>query len=160
MWVRLYGCTNCGTTGVGIAGEDEEREVMGALSLLLAKRGLGTWQEGRGLENTRERLAKEREAAKMSHEVASMAETVSAEGARRVAREREAASAVEPAAKRQDADGVERAERLMVLLTNLDVTAKSVRGAKMDAETVAAREVVAMAHEEVKMVESLTLVSP
>ena len=74
-------------------------EVIGALSLLLAERGLGTWEEGKKLQHNRGRLERDRMAAQKEHEV------VKGSG-RRVAREREATVEVEAAARRQEAVGV------------------------------------------------------
>ena len=75
-------------------------EVIGVLGLLLAERGLGTWEEGRRLENTHGRLARERVAAQREHEVLKVAEKVSAEMERRVTKAREAAVEIEAAARR------------------------------------------------------------
>ena len=62
------GC-DCGAVHAGVRGEMTSKvrrireEVIGAIGLLLAERGLGTWEEGRRLENTRGRLERERAAA-------------------------------------------------------------------------------------------------
>ena len=104
-------------------------EVMGALSLLLVERRLETWEEYRRLKNIRGRLERERVAAQREHEVLKMAEKVSAERKRQVAKEREAAVEVGATAKRQEAEEVPLAERQAVLLKNLDELAECVRGA-------------------------------
>ena len=159
------GC-DCGTVLAGVRREMALQvrkmrvEVMGALGLLLAERGLGTWKEGRRLENTRGRLEREGVATQREHEVLKVAEKVTAETERRVTRECEAAAEVEAAAKRQEAEIVERAERLAALHKNLDVAVESVRGAKTDPDRAARCEAVAVAHEEVKKAEALALVSP
>ena len=68
------GC-DCGAVLVGVRREMASQvrrmreEVMGAIGLLLAERGLGTWEEGRRLENTRGRLKRERAAAQREHDV-------------------------------------------------------------------------------------------
>lgn len=46
-----------------------KEEVMGAIAMLLAERGLGTCVEERRLENTRVTLMREREVAEKAHEV-------------------------------------------------------------------------------------------
>ena len=135
-------------------------EVMGALSLLLVKRRLGIWEEGRCLENTKGRLERERVAAQIDHEVYKVGGKVSAEAARHKTREHEAAKEVEAATKRQEAEGVARAEKLAAVRKNLDVAAESVRGAKTDAERSAGCEAVAVAHEEVEKAEASNPVSP
>ena len=112
-------------------------EVMGAIGLLRAECGLGTWEEGRRLENTRGRLERERAAAQREHEVFKVAERVSAGMEARVIKEREAAAEVEAAEKRQKAEDVARAERLAALRKNLDVAVGSVRGARTDRERAA-----------------------
>ena len=129
-------------------------EVMRVLSLLLAGRRLGTWEEGRRLENTQWKLERERVVAQKEHEVMKVAERVSAGAAQLVAKEREAVEEVEAAGKRQEAEGVARAEKLAALRKNLDVAAESVRWAKTDAEKSAGCEAVAVAHEEVKKAEA------
>ena len=159
------GC-DCGAVLAGVWREVASQvrrmrgEVMGAIGLLLAERGLGTWEEGRRLENTRGRLERERAAAQREHEVMKVAERVSAEAERRVTREREAAAEVEAAAKRQGAVEEARDERLAALRKNLDVAAESMRSAKTDAERSAGCEAVAVAHDEVKRVEAVAPVSP
>ena len=55
---------------------------------------------------------------------------------------------------------MEWTERLAALRKNLDVAARSVRGAKTDAERAAGGEAVAAAHEEVKKAEALAPVFP
>ena len=134
-------------------------KVMGAMSLLLAEHGLGTWEEGRRLEKTRGRLERERVATQKEHEVMKVAEKVSAEATRHVAKEHEAAVEVEAAAKRQDTEGVAGAEKLAALRKNLNVAAESVRGAKTDADRSAGCEVLVVAHEQVKKVEASNPVS-
>ena len=135
-------------------------EVLGALGLLLAECGLGTWEGGGRLENTRGRLERERVATQTEHEVLKVVEKFPTESERRVAKEREAAAEVEAAARRQEAQEVARAERLPALRKNLDMVPESVRGAKTDAERAAGCEAVAVAHEEVKKAEALAAVSP
>ena len=135
-------------------------EVMGALGLPLAVRGLGTWEEGRRLENIHGRLERERVVAQREHEVLKVAEKVSAETESRVTKEREAALEVEAAAKRLEEEDVAHAERLVALRRNLHIAAESVRGAKTDAERSAGCEAVAIVHEEVKRAEALAPVSP
>ena len=153
----------------GLAGVQREiasqvrrmrEKVIGALGLLLAEHGLGTLEEGRRLGNTCGRLERERVAAQREHEVLKVAEKVSAETERRVAKERKVAVEVEAAAKRQEAKDRERAARLAALRKNLDVAAESVKGAKTDAERSAGCEAVAVAYEEVKKAEALAPVSP
>lgn len=65
-------------------------EVMGALGLLLAETGLGTWEDGRRLERTCVRLVREQEDAERAHGVLQVAACVTAEEAKKVARAREA----------------------------------------------------------------------
>ena len=148
------GC-DCGAVLAGVRREMASQvrrmreEIMGAIGLLLAERGLGSWKEGRRLENTRGRLERGRAAAQKEHEVVKVAERVLAEAERRVTKEREAAAEVEAAAKRQEAEEVARAGRLAALRNNLDVAAESMRGAKTDAERSAGCEAVAIAHDEV-----------
>ena len=135
-------------------------EVMGALGLLLAERGLGTWEEGRRLQNTRRRLEREGVVVQREHEVLKLAEKVSAETEGRVTKESEAAVEVEAVVRRQEAEEVAQAERLAAMRKNLDVAAESVRGARTDAERSAGCEAVVIAHEEVKRAEALAPVSP
>ena len=65
-------------------------EMMGAISLLLAERGLGTWEEERRLENAKGQLVRDRECARKSHEAAVVANKVKADEDRRLAKAREA----------------------------------------------------------------------
>ena len=128
--------------------------------ILLAERGLGTWEEGRRLENTWARLESERVAPQKEHEVIKVAERVFAEAARRVVKEYNAAVEIEAAAKRQEAEGIAWAEKLAALRRNLDVAAESVRGAQTDAERSTGCEAVAVVHVEVKKAETSILASP
>ena len=160
------GCgSDCGAVLAGVRMEMASqvrrmrKEVMGAIGLLRAECGLGTWEEGRRLENTRGRLERERAAAQREHEVFKVAERVSAGMEARVIKEREAAAEVEAAEKRQKAEDVARAERLAALRKNLDVAAESVRGAKTEAERSAGCEALTVAHNEVKRAEALAPVS-
>ena len=166
---RVDGCGcgyDCGAVLAGVRREmvsqvrKMREEVMGAIGLLLAERGLRRWEEGRRLENTRGRLESERAAAQREDEVLKVAERVSAETERRVTKEHGAAAEVEAAAKQQEVKDVARAERLAALRKNLDVAAESVRGAKTDAARSAGCEAVAVAQEEVKKAEALAPVSP
>ena len=135
-------------------------EVMGALSLLLAERGLETWEEGRWLENAKERLAKESEVTNKSQEVAKVVEKVSVEAVGRATRQCEGATVGEAAAKRREVDGVTQAQKLVALRRNLDVVVESGRRAITEEQRAAGCEAVAMAHEEVKKAESLAPVTP
>ena len=135
-------------------------EVMDALGLLLAERGLGTWEEGRRLENTRGRLQREQVEAQRAHDVAVVAGKVSAVEARRAAKERQAAEEAEAAAVRQEAATVPRRERELTVRKNLDVAAESVRTAGSEKEKMGACEALSKAHGEVKKLESAATVSP
>ena len=115
-------------------------EVIGALSLLLAECGLGTWEEGRRLENAKERLAKEREVAHKSQEVAKVVEKVSVEAVGRATKEREVATVVEAVAKRQEVDRVTQVQKLVALRNNLDVVVVSVRRAMTEEQRAAGCE--------------------
>ena len=86
-------------------------ELIGAVSLLLAERGLGTWEEERRLENVRDQMAKDRERARKTHEVERVAGKVRAEEERLVARAREAERRAEEAALRQEKERAARLER-------------------------------------------------
>lgn len=55
-----------------------KEELMGAITMLLAERGLGTWEKERRLENTRAKLVREREVAEKAHGVSKMAAQFSA----------------------------------------------------------------------------------
>ena len=81
---------------------------MGAISILLAERGLATWEEERRLENTKGQLVRER--ARKSHEAAVAANIVRADEDRRLAKAREAEKRVEEAALRQENERVVRLE--------------------------------------------------
>ena len=135
-------------------------EVMGALGLLLAEHGLGTWEEGRRLENTRGRLQRERVEAQRAHDVAVVAGKVSAEEARRAVKEREAPKEAEAAAVRQQAETVARRERELAVRKNLDAAAESVRTAGSEEEKMATCEALSKAHGEVKKLESAATAYP
>ena len=105
------GC-NCGVALAGVRREmvkEAKRvrdELMGAVSLLLAERGLGTWEEERRLKNVRGQLVKDQERARKAHEVDRVAEKVKADEARLLARAREAEKRAEKAALRQEGERV------------------------------------------------------
>ena len=107
------GC-NCGVALAGVRQElarevsKARDEMMGAISLLLAERGLGTWEEDRRLENTNGQLVRDRERARKSHEAAVVAKKVKADEDRRLTEAREAETRVEEAALRQESERVAR----------------------------------------------------
>ena len=105
-------------------------ELMGAVSLLLAERGLGTWEEERRLENVRGQLMKDRERARKAHEVDRVAERVKADEARVVAKAREAERRAEEAALRQEKERTARIEREREVRRNAEVAALTLKGAK------------------------------
>ena len=74
MWVRLRAILAGVRREMALQVRRMREEVMGALGLLLAERGLETWEEGRRLDNTRGRLERERVAARREHEVSKIAE--------------------------------------------------------------------------------------
>ena len=128
-------------------------ELMGAVSLLLAERGLGTCEEERRLENVRGQLMKDRERARKAHEVDRVAERVKADEAKVVARAREAERRAEEAALRQEKERTARLEREREVKRNAEVAALTLKGAKSDEERLAAAEVAVQANVELKKLE-------
>ena len=120
-------------------------ELMGAITLLLAERGLGTWEEERRLENTRGQLVKDRERAKMAHEDEKVAEKVKANENRRLSKARESEKRMEEAALRQEKERVAKLEWEREAKRNLEVAALTLTGAKTDEERLAACEAVVQA---------------
>ena len=125
-------------------------ELMDAVSLLLAERGLGTWEEERRLENVRDQIAKDRERARKSHEVERVAEKVRAEEERLVARAKEAERRAEEAALRQEKERAARLEREREAKRNAEVAALTAKGAVTDEERLAAATLLVQADAELK----------
>ena len=120
-------------------------ELMGSISLLLAERGLGTWEEERRLEYTRSQLVKNRVRAKMAHEVEKVAEKVKADENRRLTKARESERRVEEVVLRQKRERVAELEREREARRNAEVAALTLKGAKTDEERLAACEAVGQA---------------
>ena len=135
-------------------------EMMGAISLLLAERGLGTWEEERRLENTKGQLVRDREHARKSHEAALVANTVKADEDRRLAKAQEAEKRVEEAALRQESEYVARMEQERQAKRNLEVAALTLKGAVSDEERLAACEAVVLASAELKRFEECAPAAP
>ena len=131
------GC-NCGVALAGVRREMVKEvkrvrdELMGAVSLLLAERGLGTWEEERRLENVRGQLVKDRQRARKAHEVDRVAEKVKADEARVLARAREAEKRAEEAALRQEGERVASLEQEREVRRNAEVAALTLKGAGSD----------------------------
>ena len=125
-------------------------ELMGAVSLLLAEKGLGTWEEKRRLENVRDQMAKDRERARKAHEVERVAEKVRADEARLVARAKEAERRAEEAALRQKKERTARLEREREAKRNAEVAALTAKGAVRDGERLAAATLLVQADAELK----------
>ena len=124
--------------------------MMGAVSLLLAEKGLGTWEEERRLENVRDQMAKDRERARKAHEVERVAEKVRADEARLVARAQEAERRAEEAALRQKKERTARLEREREAKRNAEVAALTAKGAVRDGERLAAATLLVQADAELK----------
>ena len=135
-------------------------EMMSALALLLAERGLGTWEEGRKLERTRARLVREREDAEKAHGVSQVAARVTVEEERKMARAREAELKVTEAGLRQEADRATKVLQGQEANRNLEVAVLTLRGVVSDEERKAGCEAVAKAHEEGKRLEAELPTSP
>ena len=152
------GC-NCGVTLAGVRQElvreikKVRHEQKSAVSLLLAERGLGTWEEERRLENVRDQLVKDRERARRAHEVDRVAERVKADEAKMLARAREAEKRAEEAVLRQERERVTRLEREREVRRNSELAALTLKGPGSDAERLAAAEVMVQASAELKKLE-------
>ena len=159
------GC-NCGVALAGVRREmvrEVKRvrdELMGAVSLLLAEKGLRTWEEERRLESVRSQLIKDRERAKKAHEVDSVAERVKADEAKLVARAQGAEKRAEEAALRQEKERAARLEREREVRRNAEVAALTMKGAMSDEERLAAAKVVVQADDELKKLEGAVPAAP
>ena len=159
------GC-NCGVALAGVRRELEREvrkardEMMGAISLLLAERGLGTWEEERRLGNTKGQLVRDRERARKSHEAAVVTNKVRADEDRRLAKVREAEKRVEEAALRQENERVARLEHERQAKRNAEVAALTLKGAVSDEERLAACEAVVQASAELKKFEGCAPAAP
>ena len=159
------GC-NCGVALAGVRREMVREmkkvrdELMSAVSLLLAERGLGTWEEERRLGNVRDQLVKDRERARKAHEVDRVAERVKADEAKLLARAREAEKRAEEAALRQEGERIARLEREREVRRNAEVAALTLKGAGSDEERLAAARVVVQADAELKKLEGAAPAAP
>ena len=161
------GCS-CGVALAGVRRElaKEVRkvrdELMGAVSLLLAEWGLGTWEEEGKLENTWGQWVKDRERARKTHEVASVVERVKADEEKKVARAREDERKVDEAALRQERERVAWLERECEARRNMEVAALTLReaGDVPDEQRLAICETVVKAKSAVEEFEKATPVAP
>ena len=135
-------------------------ELMGAISLLLAERGLGTWEEGRRLDNVRGELVKEREKAAKAHEVERVAERAKADEDKLLARAQEAERRVEEAALSQEGERVAKLEREREARRNAESAALSLKGELSDEEWLAACQAMVQASAELKKFEGPRLPHP
>ena len=136
------------------------KELMCAITLLLAERGLGTWEEERRLENTRGQLVKDWERAKLAHEVKKVAAKVKADENRRLVKARESERRVEEAALRQERERVAELEREREARRNAEVAALTLKGAKTDEERLAACDAVVQASAVLKGFEGTSPAAP
>lgn len=87
-----------------------KEEMMGAITMLVAERGLGTWEEERRLENTRAKLVTEQECAEKANVVSNVVAQLRMKEANKTAKASEEEAKVEEAAMRQEAERVARFE--------------------------------------------------